>query len=97
MIEKSSAPPCKRPVRFQNNLIERNWKTEGLFAKAKAHYVLCKVKYHRLSKVQIHLYMTAMVQNFKRLVAHSHQLSLQLRHSLKIIYKYLNSLIKNNF
>lgn len=68
--------------------MERSWKIEGLFAEAKAHHGLLRVKYRGLSKVQIQFYMTAMVQNFKRLATYSHQLNLKLRYFLWTIYEY---------
>lgn len=75
-------------LHFKKKLIERSWKIEGLFAEAKAHHGLRRVKYHGLSKVQIQFYMTAMVQNFKRLTAYGHQLDLKLRYFLWKIYEY---------
>ena len=81
-------------LHFKKKLIERSWKIEGLFAEAKVHHGLRKVKYRGLSKVQIQFYMTAMVQNFKRLATYSHQLNLKFRYLLQKIYEYVNNLIR---
>ncbi len=47
---------------------ERMWKCEGLFAEAKENHNLARAKYRGRSKVQIQAYLSAMVQNLKRLV-----------------------------
>ena len=70
-------------IHFKKKLIERKWKIEGLFAEAKVHHSLRRVKYRGLPKVQIQFYMTAMVQNFKRLVADGYPLQLNLTHFLR--------------
>lgn len=53
---------------FKQKLLERKWKIEGLFGEAKQNHCLRRARYRGLPKVQIQLYMTAITQNFKRLV-----------------------------
>jgi len=54
---------------FKKKLAERRWKIEGLFGEAKENHCLRRAKYRSLTKVQIQLYLTAIVQNLKRLVS----------------------------
>jgi hypothetical protein len=58
----------RAPV-FGEKLSERMWKMEGLFAEAKQNHGLSRARYRGRSKVQIQAYLTAIVQNLKRLVA----------------------------
>ena len=44
------------------------WKSEGLFAEAKQNHGLSRAKYRGRAKVQIQAYLSAIVQNLKRLV-----------------------------
>ena len=53
---------------FRRAMGERQWKVEGLFAEAKMHHGLDHARYRGISKVQIQAYMTAFVQNLKRLL-----------------------------
>ena len=53
---------------FGKKLAERMWKIEGLFAEAKQNHCLSRAKYRGRSKVQIQAYLSAMVQNLKRLL-----------------------------
>jgi len=53
---------------FKSKLHERMWKVEGLFAEAKQLHCLRRARYRRREKVQIQVYMTAFVQNLKRLL-----------------------------
>ncbi len=53
---------------FKKKMSERMWKIEGLFAEAKDNHGLARAKYRGRAKVQIQAYLTAMVQNLKRLV-----------------------------
>jgi len=62
---------------FLRRMNERMWKMEGLMAEAKSRHGLHQAKYRGRSKVQIQAYMTATVQNLKRL-AHHHPLFLQI-------------------
>ena len=57
-----------REPTFGEKLSERMWKMEGLFAEAKQNHCLSRAKYRGRSKVQIQAYLSAMVQNLKRLV-----------------------------
>jgi hypothetical protein len=52
---------------FKAKLLEPKWKIEGLFAEAKENHHLRKMKYRGLIKAQIQIYLTALVQNLKRL------------------------------
>ncbi|NRA64012.1 MAG: transposase, partial [Pseudobacteriovorax sp.] len=52
---------------FIKKQIERKWKIEGMFAEAKDRHCLRRAKYRGRSKVQIQLYLTAIVQNLKRM------------------------------
>ena len=56
-------------VHFKSKLRERKWKIEGLFGEAKENHCMRRTKYRGLAKMQIQLYMTAIVQNVKRLVS----------------------------
>ena len=53
---------------FVQRASERMWKSEGLFAEAKQNHGLARARYRGRSKVQIQAYLSAMVQNLKRLV-----------------------------
>ena len=57
-----------RDPTFRRKRSERMWKMEGLFAEAKQNHCLSRAKYRGRSKVQIQAYLSAMVQNLKRLV-----------------------------
>jgi transposase len=57
-----------REPTFGEKLSERMWKMEGLFAEAKQNHCLSRAKYRSRSKVQIQAYLSAIVQNLKRLV-----------------------------
>ena len=52
---------------FKSKLRERTWKLEGLFSGAKLQHGLRRAKYRGMWKVQVQTYMTAFVQNLKRL------------------------------
>lgn len=54
---------------FRRRLRERQWKAEGLFAEAKQQHGLRRAKYRGRDKMQIQLYLTAIVQNTRRLLA----------------------------
>lgn len=53
---------------FGEKMSERMWKSEGLFAEAKQNHGLSRARYRGRSKVQIQAYLSATVQNLKRLV-----------------------------
>ncbi|MDX2471671.1 MAG: IS1182 family transposase [SAR324 cluster bacterium] len=52
---------------FKKKLTERSWKIEGLFAEAKENHGLRRAHLRGRAKVQIQVYLIAMVQNLKRL------------------------------
>ena len=54
---------------FRQKMSERMWKIEGLFAEAKQNHGLSRARYRGRSKVQIQAYLSATVQNLKRLIA----------------------------
>ena len=54
--------------KFGENASERMWKCEGLFAEAKQFHGLSRAKYRGRPKVQIQAYLSAIVQNLKRLL-----------------------------
>ena len=58
-----------RDPTFRQMRSERMWKSEGLFAEAKQNHCLARAKYRGRGKVQIQAYLSAIVQNLKRLVA----------------------------
>jgi len=53
---------------FGEKLSERMWKMEGLFAEAKQNHGLSRARYRGWAKVQVQAYLSATVQNLKRLV-----------------------------
>ena len=53
---------------FADRAAERMWKCEGLFAESKVNHCLARAKYRGRAKVQIQAYLSAMVQNLKRLL-----------------------------
>ncbi len=53
---------------FLERASERMWKCEGLFAESKQYHCLARAKYRGRSKVQIQAYLSAIVQNLKRLL-----------------------------
>jgi transposase len=55
-------------LNFLNHLSERMWKAEGIMFEAKHCHGLKRAKYRSLTKVQIQTWMTASVQNMKRLI-----------------------------
>jgi IS5 family transposase len=55
---------------FGNRASERMWKSEGLFAEAKADHCLARAKYRGRAKVAVQAYLSAIVQNLKRLLSH---------------------------
>jgi transposase len=57
-----------REPMFRQRASERMWKIEGLFAEAKRNHNLSRAKYRGTSKVQIQAYLSAIVQNLKRLL-----------------------------
>jgi transposase len=57
-----------REPTFQQKMSERMWKMEGLFAEAKQYHGLSRAKYRGRPKVQIQAYLSAIVQNLKRLL-----------------------------
>jgi len=57
-----------RDPTFRQERSERMWKSEGLFAEAKQNHGLSRARYRGRSKVQIQAYLSATVQNLKRLV-----------------------------
>lgn len=54
---------------FISKLTERMWKMEGIISEAKNLHGLKEAKYPGRHKVQIQSYMTAAIQNLKRLFA----------------------------
>jgi transposase len=58
-----------RDPTFRTRRRERMWKMEGLFAEAKQNHGLSRARYRGQAKVQIQAYLSATVQNLKRLVA----------------------------
>ena len=54
--------------KFGDNAAERMWKSEGIFAEAKQYHSLSRAKYRGRPKVQIQAYLSAIVQNLKRLL-----------------------------
>lgn len=58
-----------RSFSFISKLTERMWKMEGIISEAKNLHGLKEAKYRGQHKVQIQAYMTATVQNLKRLMA----------------------------
>lgn len=53
---------------FGKKVAERMWKSEVLFAEAKQNHNLSRAKYRGQPKVQIQAYLSAIVQNLKRLL-----------------------------
>lgn len=53
---------------IKQRMSERIWKIEGMFAEAKDNHGLARANYRGRAKVQIQAYLTAIVQNLKRLV-----------------------------
>jgi hypothetical protein len=53
---------------FKAKRKERMWKVEGLFAEGKTCHGLSRARYRRRWKVQVQIYLTASVQNLKRLL-----------------------------
>jgi transposase len=53
---------------FKKRVSERMWKSEGLFAEAKQYHGLLRARYRGRAKVQIQAYLSAIVQNLKRLL-----------------------------
>ena len=58
----------KRPE-FKEQLRDRMWKVEGIFAEAKSHHGLRRARYRGRAKMQMQVYAISTVQNLKRLAA----------------------------
>ena len=59
-----------KTIHFKKKLTERAWKVEGLFGEAKENHGLRRAHLRGRDKVQIQVYLIAMVQNLKRLAAY---------------------------
>ncbi len=59
---------CFKTEEFKKMRGERQWKMEGVFAEAKNNHGLDRARYRGKAKMQIQAYMTATVQNLKRLM-----------------------------
>jgi hypothetical protein len=57
-----------RDPTFRQKMRERMWKCEGLLAEAKQNHRLARARSRGRRKVQIQAYLSATVQNLKRLV-----------------------------
>ncbi len=57
-----------RDPTFKRKMSQRLWKCEGLFAEAKQNHGLARARYRGMAKVQIQAYLSAIVQNLKRLL-----------------------------
>jgi transposase len=57
----------KTPI-FNERLIERFWKIEGIIGEAKNLHGLARAKYRGLQKMQIQAYLSASILNIKRLI-----------------------------
>ncbi len=57
----------KMPI-FADKLVERFWKIEGIISEAKNRHGLSRARYRGLDKVQIQAYLSATVQNMKRII-----------------------------
>jgi transposase len=66
LFEEVQARMCD-PM-FRQRASERMWKSEGLFAEAKVNHCLARAKYRGRAKMQIQAYLSAIVQNLKRLL-----------------------------
>jgi len=66
-IEFDKLRARKDSKQFKMKLRQRSWKIEGIFGEAKTQHGLSRAHYRGLWKVQVQVYMTAMVQNLKRL------------------------------
>ncbi len=64
-IEK--AAKMEQTEEFKKLRGERQWKMEGVFAEAKDNHGLARARYRGRVKIQIQSYMTAIVQNLKRI------------------------------
>jgi transposase len=54
---------------FKKKRYARSWKIEGIFGEAKSNHCLGRAKYRGLAKVQIQVYLSATVQNLKRIIS----------------------------
>ncbi len=84
----------KEPI-FKQKLWQRMWKMEGIFAEAKSHHGMRRARYRGRAKMQIQVYMTATVQNLKRLAG---SLSDDLAATLqKFVREFLGSKLAQEF
>ncbi len=54
---------------FKKKISERKWKIEGIFGEAKQQHGLRRAHYRGLHNMQVQAYLTASVQNLKRIVS----------------------------
>jgi transposase len=58
----------QKTTAFKKKRYERSWKVEGIFGEGKSNHCLGRAKYRGREKVQIQVYLSATVQNLKRIV-----------------------------
>ena len=75
---------------FKKLRSERQWKMEGVFAEAKDNHRLARARYRGRVKMQIQSYMTAIVQNLKRIAI---SLTLILKTVLENLIKIFEKLL----
>jgi len=49
-------------------MAQRAWQIEGIFAESKPYHHFARARYRDLNNFQIQCYMTAIVQNIKRVI-----------------------------
>ncbi len=76
---------------------ERQWKMEGTFAEAKNNHGLNRARYRGRSKMQIQAYMTAVVQNLKRLITFLPEIKIILENLIEKIQKLFFDDFSTNF
>ena len=57
----------KQPY-FLQKMAERLWKIEGIISEGKTYHCLSRAKYRGINKMQIQAYLSASVQNMKRII-----------------------------
>jgi len=84
----------KEPI-FIKHKHDRFWKIEGIISEAKERHGLKQAHYRGLSKVQYQTYLTAAVQNIKRIItykqAQAKHAVIRIDHSIsRFIFYYIN-------
>lgn len=79
----------QKTAAFKRKRYERSWKIEGTFGEGKVNHCLGRAKYRGREKVQIQVYLSATVQNLKRIVKAFGEPLFSIFSELNLRFRYL--------